>query len=210
MFADQRHWEIQNHSVSTYGNMLYSLMCTEPCFLVMYATEWFGCVLQSFIWQIIRKQKSLRTWRMKVLCSKGCTSYRPLACGALSLFIMCYHMVVCNCVWSQEGEVLSSLRWAPLVNPLAGLTQLPAHQSLSFLACVPFCVEQIPNFTVSKNHYFWKQVVLIISIDRPVDLLPLDTSHWIIFINVCMHFILRRSDLIAGEMFWRMSQTTRQ
>jgi len=43
-------------------------------------------------------------------------------------------------------------------------------------------------------------IVLIISIDRPVNLLPLDTSHWTIFINVCMHFILRRSDLIAGEM----------
>lgn len=64
-------------------------------------------------------------------------------------------------VWSQEGTVLSSLGWAPTSQPpWHGSTQLPAHQSLSFLACVPFCVEQIPNLTVFKNHYFIKHVGL--------------------------------------------------
>lgn len=140
--------------------MLYSWMCTEPCFLVMCATEWFGCVLQSFVWQIIRKQKSLRTWRMKVLCSKECTAYRPLAFGALSLFIMCYNMVVCNRVQSQEGKVLSSLRWAPLVNPLAWAHSITcSSKSLFSCLCSILCWTK-PNFTVSKNHYFWKQVGL--------------------------------------------------
>lgn len=108
-------------------------------------------------------------------------TYRPAACSMLMIVTIWWYEIVR--VWSQEGTVLSSLGWAPLVDPP---TQLPAHQSLSLslslLACVPFCVEQIPNLTVFKNHYFWKHVGLIhcacISIDRPVELLPLDTGDW--------------------------------
>lgn len=148
MFADQRHWEIQNHSVPTYGSMLYSWMCMEPRFLVMYATEWFGCFAVFYLTNN-QKAEIIRTWHMKVLCSKECTAYRPLACGALSLFIMCYHMVVCNCVWSQEGKVLSSLRGAPLVNPLAW-----AHSTTCSSKSLSSCLCSILCWTDTKFYCF--------------------------------------------------------
>ena len=64
---------------------------------------------------------------MKVLCSKECTTYRPLACGALSLFIMCYHMVVCNRVSVVTG------RYSTLFPRMGPISQPPGVGSLNYL-----------------------------------------------------------------------------
>lgn len=48
--------------------------------------------------------------------------------------------------------------------------------------------------------------MLVISVDRSVNLLPLGTCHWTIFIIVHVHFIHRRSALRAGGTFWRKLQ----
>lgn len=166
---------------------------------VCYRMVWL--FLQSFIWQIIRKQISLRTWSKKFLCSNEFTAYRPLACGSLSLFIMCYHMVVCNHVRVVTG------RCSTLFPQMGPFSQPPGMGLLNYVLIkvslfLPVFHSVLKKYQILlflkiiifENMLGWS-IVLIISIDRPVDLLPLDTSHWTIFVNVCVHFILRRWDL---------------
>lgn len=64
---------------------------------------------------------------MKFLCSKGFIAYRPLACGACSLFIMCYHMAVCNHVIVVTG------RYSTLFPQMGPFSQPPGMGSLNYL-----------------------------------------------------------------------------